>query len=56
MSVSRTVVLLTNTDLTVPVANSRTFGGSQETFSGQCQFTDLQATNYPNLYYRVRWP
>jgi N-acetylneuraminic acid mutarotase len=48
--------VLASTNLTVPAANWTVLSGATEISPGQYQFTDPQATNYPNLFYRVRWP
>jgi N-acetylneuraminic acid mutarotase len=48
--------VLVSTNLALPGTNWTLLGGSTETSPGQYQVTDPQATNYPNLFYRVRWP
>jgi len=50
--------VLASTNLTLPLGAWATAGNAIETpaGSGQFQFTDLQATNYPQRFYRVRSP
>jgi parallel beta helix pectate lyase-like protein len=50
--------VLASTNLTLPVSAWPTAGNAIETpaGSGQFQFTDPQATNYPQRFYRVRLP
>jgi WD40 repeat protein len=47
---------LTTTNLSLPLNQWTLLGGVTEISSGQFQFTDLQATNYPQRFYRVRSP
>jgi alpha-tubulin suppressor-like RCC1 family protein len=49
-----TVVATTN--LLLPLSNWILLGGVPEVWPGQFQFTDLQATNGPARFYRVRSP
>ena len=44
------------TNLTVPFSNWTSMGVVTQFSSGQYQFTDLQATNSPQRYYRIRSP
>jgi uncharacterized repeat protein (TIGR03803 family) len=51
---SNTVFATTN--LTLPFSNWTLLGLAPEVSSGHFQFTDPQATNYPQRFYRVRSP
>ena len=48
--------LLAATDPTLPATNWSLLGGTVEILPGLYQFTDLQATNNQQQFYRVRWP
>jgi hypothetical protein len=50
------VGLLATTDPTLPLSNWTALSGVTEISPGQFQFTDLQATNSPQRFYRVRSP
>jgi len=45
---------LASTNLTLPLSNWSALGGVTENSPGQFQFTDPQATNSPQWFYRVR--
>jgi hypothetical protein len=47
---------LATTNLTLPFSNWTTLGSVTEILSGQYQFTDSQATNSMQRFYRVRSP
>jgi len=51
-----TFTVLASVNVSLPVTNWTVLGVVTETSPGQFQFTDLQATNQPQRYYRVRWP
>ena len=46
--------VLATTNLSLPLTNWTMLGGVTEISPGQFQFTDPQATNYPQRFYRVR--
>jgi len=48
--------VLASTNPVLPVASWTALGNATEISSGQYQFTDLQAANYPQRYYRVSSP
>jgi hypothetical protein len=48
--------VLATTNLGLPLSNWTALGVASETPPGQYQFTDLQATNSPQRFYRVRSP
>lgn len=48
--------VLASTDPALPTANWSVLGVATEISPGQYQFTDLQATNNPQCFYRVRSP
>jgi N-acetylneuraminic acid mutarotase len=48
--------VLATTNLAQPLTNWTALGGVMEIAPGQFQFTDLQATNFPERFYRVRSP
>jgi len=50
--------ILASPNFTAPLNAWSNLGVATETSpgSGQFQFTDLQATNYPHRFYRVSWP
>jgi len=48
--------VLATTDLSQPVTNWTALGGVMQIAPGQFQFTDPQATNYPQRFYSVRSP
>jgi len=48
--------VLATTNPTLPPSGWEILGGVAETVPGQFQFTDAQATNFPQRYYRVRAP
>ncbi len=48
--------VLATTDFSQPVTNWTPLGGITENPPGQFQFTDPQATNYPQRFYSVRVP
>jgi hypothetical protein len=48
--------VLTSTNLALPLANWTVLGPPVEAPSGRYQFTDLQTTNRPQRFYRVRSP
>jgi GH25 family lysozyme M1 (1,4-beta-N-acetylmuramidase) len=48
--------VLTATNPALPLSNWTVLGSVTETAPGQFQFTDLQATNNPQRFYRVRSP
>ena len=41
-------------NVSLPLRNWTALGGVAEIFPGQFQFTDTQATNSPQRFYRVR--
>jgi hypothetical protein len=47
---------LTTTNLLLPLSNWSVIGSVPEISPGVFQFTDLQATNGPQRFYRVRSP
>lgn len=47
---------LATTNLSLPLSNWTTLGSVTQISSGQYQFTDSQATNKPQSFYRVRSP
>jgi hypothetical protein len=47
---------LTTTNLSLPLSNWSVIGSVPEISSGVFQITDLQATNNPQRFYRVRSP
>jgi hypothetical protein len=49
-------VVLASTNLSLPSINWTILGPATEGLPGQFQFTDLQATNYPRRFYRLRLP
>ena len=51
-----TCTVLASANPALPVANWSVLGTATETSSGQYQFTDLQATNSPQRFYRIRSP
>jgi hypothetical protein len=51
-----TCTVLASTNPALPVANWSALGTATEISSGQYQFTDLQATNSQQRFYRVRSP
>jgi hypothetical protein len=55
-SVGAVFGVLASTNLTLPLSNWIALGGVTETAPGQFQFTDLQATNAPQRFYRLRSP
>jgi len=48
--------VLATTDLSLPLTNWTALGGVTEIAAGRFQFTDPQATNYPQRFYRVISP
>ena len=46
--------VLSTTNLSLSLSNWNALGKATETSSGQFQFTDPQATNKPQRFYRVR--
>jgi hypothetical protein len=56
LSVRPTAVLLAATNPAPSVSIGTVLGRSTGIFLGQYQFTNSQGTNYPNLFYRIRWP
>ena len=48
--------VLTATNVSVSLSNWMVLGAATETTPGQFQFTDLQATNSGQRFYRVRSP
>ena len=48
--------VLATTNLTLPLSNWTMLGAATEVSPGQFQFTDPQATNTPQRFYRVRSP
>ena len=48
--------VLTTTNLSLPLSNWTVVGGATEVSPGQFQYTDPQATNTPQRFYRVRSP
>jgi hypothetical protein len=48
--------VLVSTNPALPLANWTSVGGLTEVAPGQFQFTDPQATNNPQRFYRVRSP
>jgi hypothetical protein len=48
--------VLASTDPTLPLSNWAALGGCTEVAPGQFQFTDPQASNAPQRFYRVRSP
>jgi hypothetical protein len=48
--------MLGSTNLALPLTNWYAVGSVTEISSGLYQFTDLQATNRPRCFYRVRKP
>jgi hypothetical protein len=51
-----TFTVLASTNAGLPLASWNVLGSVTEISSGQYQFTDLQATNQPLCFYRVRSP
>jgi hypothetical protein len=51
-----TNTVLCATNITLPLSNWTVLGTATETSFGQFQFTDAQATNHPQSFYRVRSP
>ncbi|MBI3851026.1 MAG: hypothetical protein HY298_12225 [Verrucomicrobia bacterium] len=51
-----TLTVLATTNLSLSLSNWTLLGWATETSSGQFQFTDSQATNGGQRFYRVRWP
>src|SRR5215510_13238753 len=51
-----TFTVLAGADLSLQFSNWTVLGPAQEVSPGQFQFTDLQATNYPQRFYNVRSP
>jgi alpha-tubulin suppressor-like RCC1 family protein len=49
-------IILAASDLSLPFSNWMVLGSATEVASGQFQFTDTQATNWGQRYYRVRSP
>ena len=47
---------LATTNLALPLANWSVLGGVTEVSAGQFQFTDSQATNSPQRFYRFHSP
>jgi hypothetical protein len=47
---------LTTTNVSLPLSNWTALGPATEVSPGQFQFTDPQATNDPQRFYRVIWP
>ena len=48
--------VLASTNLSLPMASWSVLGYPAETTSGQYIFTDTQAQNYPQRFYRVTYP
>jgi hypothetical protein len=48
--------VLATTNAALPLSNWSVIGNVTETAPGQFQFSDPQATNNLQRYYRVRWP
>jgi hypothetical protein len=48
--------VLASTNLSLPAASWSVLGYPAETTSGQYRFTDTQAQNYPQRFYRVTYP
>jgi hypothetical protein len=48
--------VLATTNLALPLSNWTVLGAPTEAPPGQYQFTDAQATNNPQRFYRVRSP
>jgi hypothetical protein len=48
--------VLASTNIMLPATDWTWLGGATETSPGQYQYTDLQATNFPFRFYRIRWP
>jgi GH25 family lysozyme M1 (1,4-beta-N-acetylmuramidase) len=48
--------VLTSTNVSVPSTNWQVIGAASEISPGHYQFTDSQKTNFPQRFYRVRWP
>ncbi|MCX6875254.1 MAG: hypothetical protein NTW21_15820 [Verrucomicrobia bacterium] len=51
-----THVVLSSSDLALPIADWTELGNATETSPGHFQFTDPDAVNYPQRFYRVRSP
>jgi T5SS/PEP-CTERM-associated repeat protein len=51
-----TFTVLAATNLTLPLSNWTVLGAVAQPAPGQFQFSDLQATNHPQRFYRVRSP
>jgi hypothetical protein len=51
-----TNTVLTSTDMTLPLTNWTAIGSGTEVSPGQFQFTDSQATNTPQRFYRISSP
>jgi len=47
---------VSTTNLSLPLGTWPVAGSVTELSPGQFQFTDPQATNSPQRYYRIRWP
>ncbi|HVM49064.1 MAG TPA: kelch repeat-containing protein, partial [Candidatus Acidoferrum sp.] len=48
--------LIASTNVVTPLSNWTVLGAAAESPPGQFLFTDPQATNLPQRYYRIRWP
>jgi uncharacterized delta-60 repeat protein len=55
-SVGALLGVLATTNPALPLSNWTALGGVMEVCPGQFQFTDLQATNAPQCFYRLRSP
>jgi hypothetical protein len=51
-----TFTVLASTNLTAPLAGWTPVGSASESPLGHFQFTDTQASNFPQRFYGVRWP
>jgi hypothetical protein len=49
-------IVLASTNVTAPLNTWSNLGAPVESPAGTFQFTDLQATNYPQRFYRVSMP
>jgi len=48
--------VLATTNLSAPFSDWTVLGGVTEFAPGLYQFTDANASNYPQRYYRIRYP
>jgi hypothetical protein len=51
-----TFTVLASTNITLPTSNWTVLGAAAQLSPGVYQFTDAQATNFPQRFYQVRSP